>query len=148
MGGSTECLPCPVGWLCSEGLGVPCGYGTSLSTATTNVQEEEGSTSSTSGVYGGACASCPEGTACPGAGLVGECSRGMFSPGGGPSNMCMPCPPGSFANSSGASACDDCPAGERKKDGRERVGCVAVRLTSRVGNWLNVLPVVAQRSTA
>ncbi|CAN0055859.1 unnamed protein product [Laminaria digitata] len=112
MGGSTECLPCPVGWLCSEGLGVPCGYGTSLSTLTTNVQEEEGSTSSTSGVYGGSCASCPAGYACPGAGLIEECSVGMFSPGGGPSNMCMPCPPGSFANETGAEACDDCAAGE------------------------------------
>lgn len=130
MGGSTECSPCPIGWLCSEGLGVPCGYGTSFASFTTTVQEEEGSSSSASGVYGGGCMDCPAGTACPGGGLFEECVPGMFSPGGEASNGCMPCPPGSFANGTAAADCEPCPSGEENELGARGAGggrsCVRV----------------------
>lgn len=95
-----------------KGLGVPCGYGTSLSSETTNAQEETGSTSSASGTYGGSCAACPPGMECPGGGVYQECEPGTHAPGGGASNVCMPCLPGTFANATAASECAACPAGE------------------------------------
>ena len=99
---------------------MPCGYGTTFSTMTTNAQEEEGSTSSTEGTYGGSCIECPPGMECPGGGVFQECEPGTHAPGGGPSNVCMPCFPGSFANSTASAECTECPAGKR---GLRGTGC-------------------------
>ena len=85
---------------------------------TTNAQEEEGSTSSTEGTYGGSCIECPPGMECPGGGVFQECEPGTHAPGGGPSNVCMPCFPGTFANSTASAECTDCPAGESGSQGR------------------------------
>ena len=113
MGGSVECSPCPAGWLCLEGLGVPCGYGTHSNLITTAIQEDKGSSSrAPDGVYGGTCSECPAGSACPGAGLREECSTGTFSPGGMASTTCIPCPPGTFTNGTANVKCEDCAAGE------------------------------------
>ncbi|CAM9902317.1 unnamed protein product [Sphacelaria rigidula] len=111
MGGYTECYSCPVGWLCSNGLAVPCGYGTTMTSVTTVVQEDEGSTSSVSGIYGGACIECPAGNACPGGGVVEECSAGTFSAGGSATTVCRPCEPGTFASTNGTEACELCAPG-------------------------------------
>lgn len=66
---------------------------------------------------------CPAGASCPGIGLYDECGPGSHSPGGGVSNRCMPCLPGTFASGNTTSECEDCPAGENKgRDQRKRVG--------------------------
>lgn len=103
------------------GLGVPCGYGTSFTTITTNAQEE-GSASSTAGTYGGSCVECPPGMECPGGGVFQECEPGTFAPGGEPSNVCMPCFPGSFASTTASAECTDCPAGKRSSLVRAAIG--------------------------
>lgn len=123
MGGYTECFPCPAGWLCSEGVTVPCGYGSTMTSVATAVQEDEGSSSSALGVYGGRCTYCPAGNACPGGGVVEECLPGMFSPGGNASIICRPCEPGTFASSNGSEQCQLCSAGEDLGGGRKYGGC-------------------------
>lgn len=82
-----------------------------MTSVTTVVQEDEGSTSSVSGIYGGACIECPAGNACPGGGVVEECSAGTFSAGGSATTVCRPCEPGTFASTNGTEACELCAPG-------------------------------------
>lgn len=117
MGGYTECLPCPTGWLCRDGLAEPCGYGTTMTAMTTSVQDDESLTTSGSGVYGGTCASCPPGGRCAGGGVWEECPSGTFSPGGDASTVCRPCAPGTFSNHTGTAQCETCAAGEKRVGG-------------------------------
>lgn len=112
MGGYTDCLPCPAGWLCQEGLAVPCGYGTTYTSVSTGAQDEEGFSTSETDIYGGVCVSCPPGGQCPGGGVWEECPPGTFSSGGDASIVCQLCSPGTFANRTAMVECQSCAAGE------------------------------------
>ncbi|KAL8441974.1 hypothetical protein Emag_006751 [Eimeria magna] len=135
MPGTVDYLqwPCPVGYYCPKGSGVafPCEQGT--------YEDSTGDALCPAGNYcpGGTeeplpCPQsyyCPEGSASPGACPDGSlCPAGVKEPILCPAGTykeyftdcvkkpsigtcCEMCPPGTFAPSSGASACEPCPAG-------------------------------------
>ena len=85
---------CPAGSFCANGSVVPTAC-------------EPGSYAPTVGL--GACLGCPAGSYClRGASAPAPCPRGYFCPNATASATANPCPPGTFADATGARSVDDC----------------------------------------
>jgi len=98
-GGSLNCDDCEPGWICENGLALPCASDGSVESA-------------------GVCVGCPPGFNCRN-GEQFECLPGTYSAGGNgvAGKQCIPCEPGTYAATSGATKCDDCAPGTTSNHG-------------------------------
>ena len=102
-GGSTSCSPCPHGWLCNDGLALPCA-------TTDNLIAGSGTT----------CEPCPAGNSCLG-GVTEQCPTGKYSGGGALAmgKQCINCKPGTYADVAGSATCKLCSAGTTSNFGQD-----------------------------
>ena len=100
-GGDKDCHPCPAGWVCANGLTLPC--------ASEGKVEE-----------GGSCVACPVGHNCRN-GVEEPCPPGTYAKGGegAGGKQCIPCEPGRYAGGTGNGRCEDCEKGKTSGHGRE-----------------------------
>ncbi|XP_070566935.1 uncharacterized protein [Ptychodera flava] len=96
FGHASECVPCPVGWLCVD------GYATKCPTYHHAHCNETSACPST-------CTLCEPGTACFN-GVPTVCGRGTYSK-GYDTEHCILCEPGSYNNLTAQAECQCCPSG-------------------------------------
>ena len=100
-GGQEACDKCEQGWLCDNGITLPCASDGKVE-------------------INGTCSTCPPGSNCRN-GLAEACPPGTYSRGGGggPGKRGLNCPPGKFSRSAGSSRCSLCPPGKTSGHGQE-----------------------------
>lgn len=93
FGGASVCSSCPHGWFCADGHAFPCPEGT---------QEVNGE-----------CVRCAVGSRCGGGFLYEVCPPGRYISAFtyGPTDVCLPCPPGTYTAASGSTSCVPCDVG-------------------------------------
>jgi len=100
-GGSRDCEGCEVGWVCENGLTLPCASDGSIE-------------------VNGACVACPSGHNCRN-GVKKICPVGKYSKGGEgrEGKQCINCPPGRYAGNLGSMECTPCQVGKSSGHGHE-----------------------------
>ncbi|XP_052265940.1 uncharacterized protein LOC127868328 [Dreissena polymorpha] len=94
FGHSSECSPCPDGWICKDGYATICDEFMYAECNATWCPDS--------------CAQCQPGWACYD-GRRTQCTPGYYSDGF--MDQCKACVPGTFNNITGASSCQNCPSG-------------------------------------
>jgi len=119
--GSTEDLPCPDGYMCNmkEMTKSKCPAGSYCANNTKTKCPSDGHTLCEAG--SGAAVNCPDGYLCPGSTEKIKCTSGIFCAAGtkafcpigsycpAASSAPVPCAPGFFSDTAGASTCKQCP---------------------------------------
>ncbi|GMH73534.1 hypothetical protein TL16_g06220 [Triparma laevis f. inornata] len=100
-GGQLDCSSCDDGWLCENGIALPCASDGSI--------EENG-----------VCVQCPPGHNCRN-GVKEVCVAGKYSKGGNGAagKQCINCEPGKYTAGVGAVECDDCEVGKTSNHGED-----------------------------
>ncbi|XP_077978069.1 uncharacterized protein LOC144433608 [Glandiceps talaboti] len=106
FGHASECVACPIGWLCEDGYATPCPtyhHGRCNETACPST-----------------CTLCEPGTACFN-GIASVCGPGFYSK-GYDTEHCILCEPGSYNNFTGQSECQCCDSGFTSTRGKVECG--------------------------